>query len=265
MKLLQNVWQDIRSGQNIDAYITIGIAIIIAVLGITGFATSTTVNSAILAVLALVTTALLVSRQENKKLQDAVSRIEKLDHLADKFFGREYDRTELKKFIRTSRKAFFWGLNFTRTIPLLKDDIEYGLENGLEIKFLLMKPASQVVEMAAFRSRDSNVDELNSTLETNISRLLTLSQKNYSGSLEVRCINYLPCCTIVCFDHHLISGRMIARLLNFRVPNEIRATFELTSKDDNYWYNFFVKQFEAVWNAAEPLEGFNANKLGNEG
>lgn len=253
MKLLQNVWQDIRSGQNIDAYITIGIAIIIAVLGITGSASQNIVLSAILAVLALVTTGLLVSRQENKKLQDAVSRIEKLDHLADKFFGREYDRTELKKSIRTSRKAFFWGLNFSRTIPLLKDDIEYGLENGLEIKFLLMKPASQVIEMAAFRSRDSNVDELNSTLEINISKLLTLSKKISSGSLEVRCVNYLPCCTIVCFDYHLLSGRMFARLSTFRISNEARPTFELTRKDDNYWYGFFVEQFEAVWKEAEPV------------
>ena len=38
MKLIQNAWKDIRSGQNIDAYITILVAILIAVLGIVGSA-----------------------------------------------------------------------------------------------------------------------------------------------------------------------------------------------------------------------------------
>ena len=204
--------------------------------------------------MALVTASLLVGRQESKKLQDAVSRIENLDHLADKFLGKEYDRTDLKRLMGTSRKVFFWGINFTRTVPLLKSEIELGLENGMEIKFLLLKPSGDAINMAAFRSRDSDVSELNSTLETNLHRLASLSEKFSSGSLEIRCVDYLPCCTIVCFDPHLSNGHMFARLLTFRASNEARPTFELFASEDKYWFDFFVSQFESVWNEAEPVQ-----------
>jgi hypothetical protein len=257
MKLLQNAWHDIKSGQNIDAYITILVAIVIAIFGITGSAKVEIVLSAILAVLALVAASLLVSRQESKKLQNAVSRIENLDHLADKFLGNEYDRTDLKRLIRTSRKVFFWGINFTRTIPLMKDDIEYGLSNGTEIKFLLLKPSSEAINMAAFRSKDADADELNSTLETNLYRLSSLAEKSYPGHLEIRCVDYLPCCTVICFDPHLPHGHMFARLLTFRISNEARPTFELISKQDKYWFDFFVNQFESVWNVADPMHAKN--------
>lgn len=136
MRSFRNVWRDIRLGQNIDAHITIVVAIVIAILGITGSASQEVILSAILAVLALGTAGSLASRQENRKLQAAVSRIEHLDHLSDKFFSGEYDRNELKKLLRTSKKSFFWGTNFTRTIPLLRDEIENGLDSGLELKFL---------------------------------------------------------------------------------------------------------------------------------
>lgn len=253
MRFFRNVWHDIRSGQNLDAYITISIALIVAVLGVAGVASQNVVFSAILAVLALVATGLLVNRQADKDLRNAISRIENLDHLADKFFGREYNRYELQKLLRSSRKVFFWGINLARTIPLIKDDITYGLENGLEIRFLLIEPLSEAVKMAEFRSRDSTIDEINSTLESNLSILLNLSKKTSSGKLEIRCINYLPYCTAVGFDPHLRNGQIFVRLLTFKMHNEARPNFVLTSQDDNYWFSFFAEQFESVWNEAQPV------------
>ena len=81
MKIFRSIWRDIRSGQNLDAYITISIALVVAVLGVTGFAPQNVVFSAILAVLALVATGLSVNRQDSKNLKNAISRIENLDHL----------------------------------------------------------------------------------------------------------------------------------------------------------------------------------------
>jgi hypothetical protein len=254
VKFFQNIWQDVRSGQNIDSYITIFIAVVIAILGITGIADEKIILSAVLATLAMVSTGLLVNRQENKRLSDAIANIENLDYLSDRFLLQQYDRDELHKRLRTSRQIFFWGITFTRTIPLLRDDIEYGIENGLQIRILLMKPSSSSVDMAAFRSNNSNVDDLNTDLRSNLSRLLNLASKNVSGKVEVRYVNYLPPYTITCCDPQLINGHMFVRLSSFRVPNQIRPTFELTSANDKYWFNFFVEQFESVWREAESVD-----------
>lgn len=54
MKLHQVILQDIRARQNLDVYITVVIAVIVAVLGIFQVTDQTVVTSAALAVLALV-------------------------------------------------------------------------------------------------------------------------------------------------------------------------------------------------------------------
>jgi len=64
----------------------------------------------------------------------------------------------------------------------------------------------------------------------------------------------LPPYTITCCDPQLINGHMFVRLSSFRVPNQIRPTFELTSANDKYWFNFFVEQFESVWREAESVD-----------
>lgn len=254
MKFLQLIFQDIRSGQNIDSYITISISTAIAIFGIAGIANQDLLLSAVLASLAMVSTGLLVSRQENRRLSDAISRIENLDYLSDKFLNQKYNRDQLRMRLRTSREMFLWGITFTRTIPLLRDDIEYGLENGLKIKILLMKPSTPAVEMAAFRSKDSSINELNLVLKSNLSRLQTLSSRNIAGKLEVRYISYLPPHTIICCDPHLMSGHMFVRLSSFRVPNQVRPTFELTNANDKHWFDFFAGQFEAVWKDSEAVD-----------
>jgi len=99
MKFYQNILQDIRSGQNIDNYITILIALAVAALGISGIADQKILLSVVLATLAMVSTGLLVSRQENRRLSDAVSRIENLDYLSDKFLHQKYDKYWFSFFV----------------------------------------------------------------------------------------------------------------------------------------------------------------------
>jgi hypothetical protein len=87
MKFHQNILQDIRSGQNIDSYITIAIALTVATLGISGIANQKILLSAVLATLAMVATGLLVNRQENKRLSDAISHLENPGNLGSPGFS----------------------------------------------------------------------------------------------------------------------------------------------------------------------------------
>lgn len=66
MRLLENVfrkiWHDIYTGQNLDVYITVVIAIVVAVLGVTDPSKQSIVSSAILATLGLISIGLLTNR-----------------------------------------------------------------------------------------------------------------------------------------------------------------------------------------------------------
>ncbi|BAZ71215.1 hypothetical protein NIES4106_60120 (plasmid) [Fischerella sp. NIES-4106] len=44
MQFLRHVWQDIRSGQNLDIYITASLSLVIAIFGVIGIANQSIVS-----------------------------------------------------------------------------------------------------------------------------------------------------------------------------------------------------------------------------
>ena len=254
MKIIRDIWNDIRGGKNLDVYATFVISLIISVLGVIGVASQNVIASAILATLALVSLNILLSRRDNAEIREAVIQNSITSSgLAKRFFKQEFDRSSLRKVLGTSHKAFFWGLSFVSTLPLIQYTIEQGLESGLEVRFLLVKRDSAAVKMGAFRNRHKRETQLNSDLVSSIELLKNLSVLKFSGKIEVREVDYLPPWTIIATDYHLPAGKMYVRLMSFRLPNENRPTFELDALADNDWYKIFCQQFETIWAEAEPV------------
>jgi hypothetical protein len=107
MKLLSRVWKDISSGQNLDVYITVLIAIAVAVLGALDIADVTIIFSAVLATLALVSTSLLVNRHESEEIRNVFSTMKDKHSVADEFFSLGYDLEEQLRDIRNSKTVYF--------------------------------------------------------------------------------------------------------------------------------------------------------------
>jgi hypothetical protein len=254
MKIIKDVWNDIRSGKNLDVFATFIISIIISVFGIIGIASQNIIASAILATLALVSFNILLSRRDNAEIRESIIQNSITTRgLAKRFFTREFDRSLLRKNLSTSRKAFFWGLTFATSLPLNQYTIEQGLESRLEVRFLLLKRNGHAVEMTEFQNGDKNATQINLDLTYSAQILKILSDKKSSGKIEVREVDYLPPYTIIATDYHLPTGKMYVRLMSFRTPNETRPTFELDALKDNDWYKFFCQQFELVWDTAKPV------------
>jgi len=66
MKSLRIIWEDIKSGRNIDIYITVVVALAIAILDIFSVINQSVISSVTLAVLALVAYSLLQDRRKNQ-------------------------------------------------------------------------------------------------------------------------------------------------------------------------------------------------------
>lgn len=255
MSAIKRIVSDIMAGRNIDIYLTVTLAVLVAVLGAFQVVDVTVVLSAVLATLALVSVSLLSNRQNNESIQRAIAHIEVSTGLANRFFTKQYDRDFLKQSLRNeARQLLFWATNATSTIPLIKDDVEMGLLRGMDAKFLFLKPESEAVQMHAFRNKRQNSDESNAILKSNIHLLNTIGKTVPHGSLEVKTVNYLPPYTIVAIDPELPQGLMFVRLLPFRTANDNRPVFKLTRKDDPEWFEYFVKQFLSVWEAAESTD-----------
>ncbi|MBH8564473.1 hypothetical protein I8748_20185 [Nostoc sp. CENA67] len=253
MRLLRHVWQDIRSGQNLDIYITAPLSLVVAIFGVIGIANQSIVSAAILTVLALLLSHLLVTRNQNEQIQIALSKLEINQSLsASQLMTNGDDISEIIQLLRQSKQAYFWGTTFTTHIPLLQQYLEFGLASGLEAKFLLVQPSSNALKMAAFRAKDVSESDLNNDLLRNIRRLDSIAISSKVGKLEIKVIDYLAPHVMYIFDPHLSSGQIIMRLSTLRVPDTMRPIIKITRSQDLEWFNFYVEQFEIAWQMALP-------------
>ena len=255
MKYLTAIWQDIRTGQNLDIYVTITLSIVVGILGVFGIVNQTIISGAVLATLALVSAIMLQNRRENDSLQNAILQIRNTSELSEPFLQHEFFSYSVQnQLLSTTHKVFFWGFTFERMIPHVRNTLERRLQSGLEVRFLIIKPNSSAVKMAAFRSPYQDENRINIMLGTIVSDLNIIAQKaTPPAKLEVRVTDYLPAWTIMAFDPHLPNGQMFVSLLTFRTPGENRPSFKLNSTKDSEWFHIFTEQFEALWKEAEAV------------
>ena len=62
-------------------------------------------------------------------------------------------------------------------IPHVRNALEHGLKGGLHVRFLLLKPNSEAVRMAAFRDSFEDEKRINLALQATISDLSILASK----------------------------------------------------------------------------------------
>lgn len=259
MKIFRTVWNDIKAGHNLDIYITVGIAIAVAVLGVLGIANSDVIASAILAILALMAINLLLNRYENENIRKLISQQQSAIGLSERFLTASYRLDSVKQHIASAQTAFLWGMDLARTVPMLEDSIIEGLRSGLSIRVLLIKPGtgadSTAVPMTSFRysKEGKGIKAINQDIERNFCRLVRYRNSAGQGNVEVRVVNYLPPWTIIALNPDSLTGDMYVHLTPFRIPNDLRPSFQLSARNDDKWFRFFSDQFEQVWAEAEHI------------
>jgi hypothetical protein len=255
MELFQLFLNDLKRGQNYDVYITVAIAATVTLLGLFGIVDNIIISAAILATLTLVSSSLLVNRRDNQSTRETLNKLQNVGTAFDRFLVMEYSREEIIQRVSTSHEIYMWGTALEAHIPLLKDYIRQGLDTGLKVKCLLVKPSSAAVKMAVFRAKHLKETEIDAILCRNLTILADLASENLSGKLEYRVVDYLAPYTMYVFDPKLSSGYLLAPMSTFRVSNvHRRPTFKLTCRHDKEWFDYFVDQFEQVWNEAEAFE-----------
>ncbi len=261
----ETIKRDLSNRQNIDIYLTILVSLIIGGLGFFDIVGESQIRAALLAVLAILSLSLLISRASQEKINQALENhkqsiqktIEKIEPpcLSDRFFREDYPGLNIQPYIREAQKAYFWGFAFTSTIPTLRDDFENGLINGLELKFLFIKPDSDASKMAVKGSEKQDKNEFDRAVRGNLLTLSSMSKRHLKQtskkSIEIKVFDYLPPFSIIAVDPHLPRGKMFVRIASYQMDRSKVPWFELEKKIDKNWFEVFSEQFETVWNNAE--------------
>jgi hypothetical protein len=256
MKNLKELWKNLKVGDNIDLYVIFVLSVLTLILSIWGTSSQQPIQALFLSILALLAISLFKNRQQSEEIKRLIK--ERSNPLSERFFRQEDDINEITQAVRSSQKSYFWGTALVMHIPMLKEELGNTFDNGKEIRFLLVKPYSSALSMAAFRAREYYRSKLNKDLLHNLDTLNAIaSRSSIKGKLEVKVIDYFSPYTLYIFDVDRPTGWAQARLYSLRVAYTNRPTYRLTKRDDSLWYDYHVEQFEKAWESAEsyrPLE-----------
>jgi hypothetical protein len=237
LRRLQHIGKDILAGRNIDAYVVSFIAIALALLGVLDDVIPLNVKlSAILAALALL--VLYTTRPETRRADlDGV--------LQDRRgFGRFQD------VIKGTQTLWIYGpsaVNLLRERPLIKQDI---LDRGGEVRVLVQDPAA-TEGMNHLHYTLDHTDDLEKSLQMSLDNLGRM--KDWGGRFEHRLLAYSPGFSLVVLDPGRREGKVIVEFFGFQADFITdRMHIEITRQESQHWFEYWVKQYEKMWEAGKP-------------
>jgi hypothetical protein len=238
---MRRIWDDIRSGENIDLYITVIVAIGLAILNVIGVAPQTYLAPITLAVLGLLAITSLGNRYRIEEL------LQKQVQSTDTFYVEEYP-SSYKNDFETAEELWLIGVSLRRTFQANYPKIEQKLRQGHIIKVLLVHPEGAGLEMAVSRNyARREVEPKSNEIRFNLQLLCDL-RKSFPDKIEVRTIQYPLAYGVTAANPDTASGTLYLEHYCFRTASDSLPRFVLRAKDGR-WYDFFKSEIRALWNA----------------
>lgn len=267
MKNIINVIvNEIRQGENIDLYVTILLALVVAILGIFQVAKFDVVAGAILATLALLASAMLSSRRAtrdmklaNNKLQETMDdlklQLEQPAYISDLILQGYPD---FASQLQSAKRVSVLGAVLSSTVSRYNSEFVRILNRGGTLRFVLSEPTPEVFAMQSVRS--SLVDDYNFMMNASqnaMKTILTLAEKNSLGLVELQTIPYLNPYNLIIIESADGIAKIYVRLMAFQTSASEQPVLEFDKKNDTDWYRFFEDQFEKIWSSSNQLKREN--------
>ena len=233
---IKRVWTDINQGENIDLYLTLAVAIILAGLNVFGIGQSM-VGSITLAVLALLAFSSLVNRRKLEETVDAITRDK--DVLLEKFPAKQ------KEDMKGAKELWLIGLILNKTVnnhyPLLHEK----LKQGDHIRILMVNPDSPYNTLIAQRKFGSDsLDEIQNYQQLTLKKLCSLKTA-FPQNLDIRTTDYPPFFGALAADLFSIEGVIYVEHYSYKMDSDLPKSVFYQS--DTKWFQYFSQQIRNMW------------------
>lgn len=253
----QNILDKIK--KDFDVYLTILAVLSVILLDILNIVGTEIVNTAILAILALLGFTLLKSREFmdksakiNQKLTEQIELKIFSTTRADDFFlpQREPKVSEFEN----AHEIKISGATLSRTIRDNLGVFEKRLKNGASLQGVIIDPESEAINQSHLRSYQVKRDDFyKNRLKPTIDLFELLRElPDAKGEVELRLIPFFPSFGLTLIDAETPDGKIYVEIYQHKSV-ELNPTFKLEPKKDYYWYNFFKKQFHILWESGKKV------------
>jgi hypothetical protein len=239
MRTLGRIWNDISHFENIDLYITVIVAVGLAIFNLLGIAPSSYIAPLTLAVLGLLGFTSLINRHRIDEIHEALS------HSPSEFFMEEFP-SDWKNNFDTANEVWLIGVSLHRTVNFNYEKIEKKLRQGHKFKIMVVSPEGPSIEMTMTRNYPRKDVGPRLAGIRNTLQLLCDLQKIGPGLLEVRTIEYPLSYGVIVTNPHTASGVMYLEHYTFGISTESLPRF-IVRASDGKWYDFFKREIQAMW------------------
>jgi hypothetical protein len=246
VKALRRIWEDVRQGENIDLYVTVCVAIILAVLNATGLGGQAWVAPLTLAVLGLLAVATLGNRYKVERVLDELARG------TEEFFQEGYPPS-FGEHIEHAEELWIQGVTLSRTILTHYALFERKLRHGNRIRVLVVRPGGAGAEMIAMRDYVlRNTARISGHIEDTLSDLCRLKEIA-PDALEIRVLDYPSGFGGFAMDPGTATGVLYLEHYPFKSPGGSMPKYVLCAQDGR-WYDFFRAEMQSMWDRADPWD-----------
>lgn len=210
-------------------------------------------------------------------LSDRIEQLVRRLELSSRPAAHEFfvSQPDFVPYIKTAKRIRFCGLTLTKTINSNFGYLRERLAQGASIDLLLAAPDSLALRMSALRSeKPDDIEYYTKRLESafkDIGYLFEIAQSADSGGtaprasrLAVHLLDYAPSFSMCQFEGQDGNDIMFVELYTHGTGYVSPPIFEVTPERDPVWYEYFVAQFDYMWQRSSVWSPELATALGDQ-
>lgn len=166
---------------------------------------------------------------------------------------------DFDSYVQGANQVDLCGVALTSTVNRQLSNLREQLIQGTKVRILIVdQNSSTALNAAQERSEIPSTGYYRSKLDTTLQDLSYLQQIQdksvQKGSLEIRLISYPPSFALYSFDAGRPSAQLFVEIYPHITGWGETPVFNLIPGRDGKWYEYFTKQFEAMWERASKWE-----------
>ena len=256
-KQLMSILQDIKEGENIENYLLILAALVIAILSLFNITDDNIFESAILAVLSLV----IFGQIKSDRLLRSIKQASEIKGISAFYSDRQNVPPIEDRILTAHKEVAIMGLQLSTIthsyLPLLKQQAQIGCQ----IKLLLMSPTDDKGNPLPWVDEVGKIHTflgLKGILNINIVQLTNWFEElpiDVQKRIEIKLYSTIPSGSILLIDKDLETGSIKVEPILYKFPPAERPSFIVTRSSSPGLYKNLLDSFNDLWN-----KGFNLGK-----
>lgn len=191
----------------------------------------------------------------SERIEKLVSKLEMAERPSAKDFFSETPKID--PYIAEAKKIDLCGVSLTSTINKQLTRLRERLQEGANVRLLVVNPNSLAVQMSTLRSEEDDIEYFQKRMDSTFKDIdyLFRNLRDYKldgddsqkGTLEVRLLSYAPSFGLSSFEIGSSNKLLFVELYPHHAGYGSPPHFKLTPQNDGDWFEYFSNQFDVMW------------------